>query len=240
MNGSTLAIDVLRELDVIAGSESPDAADTSYVLSKLNRVLDNWAATWEAAYTDTVVTGTLTPALQPHLIGPTGTWVVTQRPVSIEAINLVIGTARYALTPLDMDKWMGISSPEWTATEPTHFNYRASFPNGSLYLWPVPTSAYTVEIQTRGLLTQLALATTVYLPPGYWDALVLTGSESCAKHFHATPPDRLEAAKARGRIAAANAKTPRLSSDAPGCTTGGKTGGKTGVGMGGTPDWVGF
>ena len=234
--GASLALDVLRELDVVGGTEVADAADTSYVLGKLNRVLDSWAATWEAAYTDTVTAHVLTPSLNPHLIGPTGTWVVTQRPVSIEAINLVIGTARYALSPLDLDEWMGISSPEWTATEPTHFNYRASFPLGQLYLWPIPTSAYTVEIQTRGLLTQLALATTVYLPPGYHDALVLTGAEACARHFHATPPDRLEAAKARGRIAAANAKTPKLSSDAPGCATGGKVG----TGMGGSPDWVGF
>lgn len=216
MTGQDLAIEVLRELDVIGGTDAPDYADVSYCLSKLNRIVDSWRADWGPAYVNTISSFTITPSLQPHTIGPTGaTWTLAQRPVSIEAANVVSGTTR---TPLDIwgdEQWMSLTDPTITAEDPSALNYRPTHPNGSIYFYPVPTSADTIEILSRGVLATLTLAGTAVLPPGYQDALILTGAEACAKHFHAAPPNPLEATKARARIATANAKTPRLITDVP-------------------------
>ena len=234
LSGAALALDVLRELDVVGAIDTADAADLSFVLSRINRVLDDWGAEWGTAYVQDVSTFTIVPALNPHTIGPTGaTWALAQRPASIEAANLVVGTTRTPLMIVGVDDWMALSYPENTSTDPFALYYSPTFPLGSVYLYPVPSSANQIAIQYRGLLAQLTLTSSALLPPGYASALVLTTAEQAAPHFHAawSAQQMREAAKARGRIAAANAKTPKLSSDAPGCTTGGKVG--TGIGMGG-------
>jgi hypothetical protein len=221
MTGQQLAVEVLRELDVIAGTDTADQADVSYVLSKINRVLDNWSAEYGPAYCDSITSYTLTPALQPHTIGPsTATFTVTQRPMSIEAISTVVSSVRTPICPRDVDWWMAQSDQATTGAEPTDFYYRPASPNGSLYFYPVPSAATVIEIQTRVLLAQLTLTGTAILPPGYQDALILTAAEACAPHFHAAPPNALAASKARARIAAANSHTPRLVTDAPGVTRG--------------------
>ena len=234
MTGASLALAVLQELDVVGASDVPEASDLSYVLARINRIIDLWAAKWSTAYCDTLSTFTITPSLQPHTIGPTGTWVVTQRPMSIEAANVVVGSTRTPVDIITTEQWMALGDPTWTAPDPAALNYRPTFPNGSVYLYPLPTGANSIELLTRGLLTRLTLTGTVYLPPGYEEALILTASEACAKHFHATPPDRLEASKARGIIEAANSTTPRLTTDAPGVSRG-----RTNIftGQGSTP-WV--
>jgi hypothetical protein len=234
MTGQSLALSVLQELDVVGASDTADQADVVYVLARVNRILSLWTAKWGPAVGSTITSYVCTPALQPHLIGPTGTFVVSQRPVSIEAVNVVSGTARTPLTKLTTDEWMALSDPTWTGDIPEAFNYRATSPNGSLFLYPVVSAAATVEILTRGILGPLTLTGTVYLAPGYEEALVLTVSEGCAKHFHATPPDRLEASKARAIIEAANSTTPRLRTDAPGVNRG-RANILTGMG---STDWV--
>ena len=235
MTGSDLALAVLRELDVVSGVEVPDAADTVYILGILNRVLDDWGSEWGPAFVQTISSYTITPLLQPHTIGPSGaTWTLAQRPVSIEAANVVSGTTRTPLDIIDDDEWMGLVDPTVTATDPTALNYRPTHPNGSIYLYPVPSTADTIEILSRGILAQLTLAGTAVLPPGYQSALVLTAAEQAANHFHALPP-QAAAAKARARIAAANAKTVRLVSDAPGAAQGGKSNILTGVG---STEWI--
>ena len=119
-------------------------------------------------------------------------------------------------------------------TTPTGLYYNPTVPNGQAFFYPVPSAASTIEFQSRGILAQLTLAGSVAFAPGYHDAIVLTTAERCAKHFHATPPDRLEASKARGIIEAANSTTPRLHTDAPGVSRG-----RTNIFTGqGSTDWV--
>ena len=235
MTGADLALAVARELDVVGGVDVLEAADQVYLLGVINRVLDDWSADWGPAYVNTISSFVLTPLLQPHTIGPSGaTWTLAQRPVSIEAANVVSGTTRTPIDIIDDDEWMGLADPTVTATDPTALNYRPTHPNGSVYLYPVPGTANTVEILSRGILAQLTLTSTAVLPPGYQSALVLTAAEACALHFHAIPP-QAAAAKARARIAAANTKTVRLVSDVPGAVRGGKSNILTGVG---STEWI--
>ena len=236
--GASLAIDVLRELDVIAGIDVPDAADQTYVLGLINRVLDDWSAEYGPAYAVAITSHTLTPALALHSIGPSGaTFIVGQRPVSIDQIVLVSGTTRTALAQWTMDEWMRVPD-QTTSGTPFAFAYNPTFPSGEILFYLVPSSADTVEVQSRVLLAQLSLTTVALLPPGYRSALVLTVSEQAAAHFHAAPRNPMAASKARGRIAAANAKTPRLHTDAPGVSRGEKDAFGSGYGRGAIPSWI--
>lgn len=195
-----LCSDAMRELGLIAAGSVADGDDIAWVLSKLNRLLDSWNTDRATIYADVLSTWTLTPALQPHTIGPTGTFEVTQRPVALDGVTLIVSGIRYPLAGHDIDWWRQQNLQTLTSDIPTDFYYSADWPNGSLYLWPVPTSAVTIELQSRLVLSQLALTDTLSVPPGYQDALTLTLAESIAPSFKVAIDPSLAQ---RGRMARA-------------------------------------
>jgi hypothetical protein len=213
-----IVTEALAEIGVVAGGESASADDADYALKKANRLLDRWNAERQAVYCDTFTSYVLTPNLAPHTIGPSGTLTATVRPVDIPAANLVVTTStpndRTPLNIRDSAWWMANSVRAITSPIPTDLFYRPNWPNGELNLWPVPTAAYSLEIQTRVLLSAtVALTTTFTLPPGYQDAITLSLAEECCTGAFGRPmPDGLpqRAAKARGIVWANNDEPPYL------------------------------
>jgi hypothetical protein len=226
VTGTDFAVAVLRELDVIGGVDTPDASDVNFVLSKANRILDNWNAEWGPAYAETLNTYTLTPNLQPHTIGPSGaTWTATQRPESIESINLIIGSGIRLPIHLRDDTWrMSLGYPVLAIAYPSDVTYRRDlWPLAEFYFFPIPTAAYQVEVLSRIVFSALTLSGTFSMPPGYQDAMILSTAEECADNFHAPITPRLQrsASKARARIAATNAAGVRLDTRGDGLPRGG-------------------
>lgn len=221
-----LCTDAMLELGLVAAGNVPSGDDLAWVLSKLNRIIDRWNIDRNTIYADVPVSYTTTPALQPHTIGPTGTFVVTQRPVAIDGATLILTGARYPLDGHDVDWWRNLSLQTITSSMPTDFYYSADWPNGSLYLWPVPTAAVTLELQTRIVLTQFLLPDTLSLPPGYQDAVTLTLAESIAPGFKvAVDPAMAQAARfARAQTFGANSAAVKLTTKdegMPGSSSGG-------------------
>lgn len=212
-----LLTEAFRDIAVLpAGAPlaDPEASDG---LSKLTRLFDNWNAERAGVYATRFATHTLVPALQPHTIGPTAyspTFIVTQRPVAIEWANLVVPSSptstRYQITIRTSEWWGQLSSPGLSTSMPTDLYYSPDWPLGRLYLWPVPTAAYGLELNTRIVLADLGLDDEVYLPPGYRDAITRTLGEMLAPSYPPAVADAVEAAKARARIFANNDVTPRL------------------------------
>src|SRR5574343_1563542 len=101
----TTALDIvtmaLRDLGITNAVDPPSAEDAAFALSKLNVLLDNWNAERQAVYEDVFASYTLTPSLAPHTIGPSGTFNVAQRPVSLEGCNLILtSTTPVTRTPI--------------------------------------------------------------------------------------------------------------------------------------------
>jgi hypothetical protein len=136
--------------------------------------------------------------------------------VTIESASLVLNTSSPdVLTPItlrDAQWWADQSVPDLTSDIPTDLYYEPTWPNGSLYFWPVPTTAYDVELEIRTVLAQVTLVTSLTLPPGYEEALVLSLAEKCARPFGKELDQSLvrDADLARARIMANNVTTPRL------------------------------
>jgi hypothetical protein len=232
---SLTAADICRaallDLNVFEPSDSVSNDDLAFVLTKLNRILDNWNADRTAVYADQFVTSTLTAALSPHLIGPTGslTFVVTQRPVSIEGAVLIYATAsapQVALTLRDAAWYRSLSIPSLSTAIPTDLYYEPDWPNGKLYFYPVPSAALRVTLWTRIVLSQLLLTDTFTLPPGYQDALTLTLSEDIATAYEKQIPASLtrKAQEARERVFLNNVDVPLLSTQDSGMPTSGGRG----------------
>lgn len=211
-----IVVDAMLEIGAIAAGEALSADDGAYALSKFNRLIDNWNAERAAVYNVSFATYTLTPSLSPHTIGPTGTFVVDQRPVSVEGANIILNnvspTVKSPLHLRDDQWWLNQRVPGISTTLPTDLYYSPDWPNGSLWLWPIPTVAYGLELETRVLLANVVLTDTVSLPPGYRDALTLTLAEDLATPYGRALPPALPALamRARARIFANNDIPPRL------------------------------
>ena len=205
----------LMEIGVLAAGESASAADADFSLGKLNRILDNWNAERAAVYADQYLSYTFdTGGTVPQTIGPSSaTYSTSQRPVSIEFANVVLDDdVRVPIAIWDRLAYDEQTTPSTTSTFPLAVYYNPSWPNGQLYWWPIPTTAYGLELQVRIVLSSLSLDDSVSYPPGYKDALILTLAEDLCAAFGRPIPPQLPtmAAKARGRIFANNDQTPRI------------------------------
>lgn len=201
---------------------SPDDANDALLI--FNELLDALNVDDRALYTVNFHTFTLTPNHQPHTIGisaNTPDFTVTiGRPTKILSGNIILANnIRKPLELLDDDGWNRISAGAAagqavtiTASVDTYLYYTPDYPNGSLYLWPVPSTAYGLELRTNTLLAQVALTDTFDLPFGYQQALRLTLTELLAPHFGQpiSPETANNARKARALVWGNNDVIPNL------------------------------
>ena len=219
-----LLIEAYTDISVLAAGEVLEETEATYGLGKLTRVLDNLNAERAGVYASRPTSYTLTADLNPHTIGPAAsspTFTVTQRPVSIEAANLVVGSGVDAIHyPLDLvnQQWYENLSMPALATWPYALWYSADWPLGRLYLFPVPDDDYGLQIWTRVVLSELALDDTFSMPPGYLDAIIKTLGEMLAPAYPPAVADVEGAAKARARVFANNDVQPSLATADAGLT----------------------
>lgn len=214
--------DALREILVIGSTQAPTANDSNVGLRVLNRELDAWAARKAYVYAETFNSYTLAPNHQPHLIGPglaAPDFAATQRPVRIRGAALILNN----VTP-NVDVPLRIRDADWwnfqrvkaiATTTPTDLYYEPDWPNGSLFLWPVPTFAYGLRLQLWTLINQFVNLTDSFtFPPGWKKALTLTLAEKLCRPFSRGAQEDLveDARRARVEIQMNNIKSPRIPS----------------------------
>ena len=207
-----LVADILREIRVLNAIDPANAPDLTYVLRKTNRLLDLWNAKRQAVYAVETVAFNLTPGLSPHTIGPTGTVVVSSRPVEIEpsGASWTLNDVSTPVTVRSMTWWAEQRMQAIELMFPTDVAYNPTWPNGELYFWPVPNTATAVSLQVRLVLATLTETSVLDMPPGYAEALILTVAESCIDPFGVDVPPTLarRAMEARGIAFANNIETP--------------------------------
>lgn len=237
---SDIITDALIEIGAAAPGETPGNEEAQWAFRKYNYLLDMWAARKNFVPYSNFNTYTLTPNLSPHTIGPgpTATFQVKQRPVKIVRANLLLNNVTpnvsVSLTIRDAQWWMeDVSIQDLPSPEPTDLFYSPTFPDGSLYFWPVPTSAYGVQLETWALLNQLSDINDpvggadgdTSIPPGYRNALMLSLAETllpgASRQLH--PTLAVTAAAARLAVFGNNSAVARMStqdSGAPGANGG--------------------
>lgn len=209
----------LTEIRVARAGDVVNPEDMALGLYQCNRLLDEWNADRRAVYSENFADFTLTPALNPHTIGPAGvfnTGATSTRPVSIEFISINLGTAAAPIfVPVTMrgDEWYANQPvPAMTNSVPTDAVYSPDWPLGNIYFFGVPTTAYRVRIWSRVLLAAVAQTDTFSLPPGYQTALELTLAENLAPSFgqSVAASTSKRANDARARIFGNNDSVPNL------------------------------
>lgn len=198
---------------------TPSAENTSYALSKLNDLIDEWAALKRYSWTMQFPLFTLQANLSPHTIGPSGTFVTPYRPVRIENWDLLIQSTGQ---PVDLprrlrdDKWWWQQRVKSLSNNiPTDLYYQPTWPNGTLNFWPIPNTALQVRLESwvsLGQVTDINAVIDTLLPFGYRKALMLTLAEEIQGPGVQNPKLQQAALKARTAIQSNNAKSPRIAS----------------------------
>jgi len=217
-SGSFKLLDLCKMAMVKVGAidplDVPDGTEVADVQAQANMLIDSWNAARAYVWANTIFTGLIIPNHQPLLIGPTGdvgfnqAAGILQRPTKILAANILLNalagppwlgqtTVRLRVT-VHQDKgawWMAKSAPGVASVTPTDMYYEEDYPNGSMFLWVVPTVAYPLELLVQTLLAQYQLADSVQLPQGGLMAFVYSLAEMIAPDFDLPWTAQLEQSK---------------------------------------------
>jgi hypothetical protein len=215
----------MRHLGVIATGETPSAAEAADGLASLNDVLETWNIDGMMVYNSTVTAFTTVPNVASYTVGPTGAFVtVKPRPVAITGVYGSYQGVDYRVAEWTYDQYMSATVKATSALYPTRYSYVNEFPNGRLFLWPVPAVAITLNINIQTQLDALdTLADVISLPPGFMRALawdlaaeiapqyglqltaqqiaMVNGTKAAVKKAnHTGTVSRLDASLSRGRL----------------------------------------
>lgn len=207
----------LRKGRCIGKDQTPTADESADALSELNSMLGKWRNE-----------GLLIPRIQQEsfalvsgqasrTIGPTGNFA-TVRPTGIAAGCFVrrggVDTPVAVLPDRTQYDAIAVKS---TAGLVKAIYYDPTYPNGTLYFYPVPDAADTIFLNSLAQLqADLTLVTTLTLPPGY-DTLVTYGlvKRLCPEYGLDTPADvKLEFASTLRSIKKTNTRAVVMRTDA--------------------------
>jgi len=163
-----LITDALMDIGVQGLEQPVTAADSQLALRHLNRMLAKWANQPAAMYNNYLDTLALTPGVQSY-----STSLLSQgNPQMWNDVNVTIGGVTYPCDFVTAAQWDQLAFkatsglPRWCWVD-------VSWPNSTIYFYPLPSAAYTanfrLQLNVNGTMT---LATTVSLPPGYETAIV--------------------------------------------------------------------
>ncbi len=215
-----ICTDALSLIGKLDAGETMSSGDGAFALRVLGRMMDRWQAENLMLFGRTRTTWTISSGTQTYSVG-SGSTVNVTRPVDVEEIRY-IETADDPDTerPLDRftdDGWAAVVQKAQTATLPTAAWYNATYPTGTITLWPNPSSS-TLQgvLYARTALSTLAsLNTSVSLPPAYEDALVKCLALELSTPYRVQVPEqlRIEAAHALAVLRRANKRDYLVSFD---------------------------
>jgi hypothetical protein len=204
-----IVTDALRELGVLAQSETASGDDATSGLSALNRLVDSWAAERLMIYTVARTSCAIATSDGEYTVG-TGANFDVARPVYVDHLTYSDSASpgEIHLEALTDDGWAAIEDKTETSTVPGYYYYNPTFPTATLSLWPVPTSStLTAYLYAPQQVAEFAsLSTAISLPPGWRRALVKNLAVEMAPSYEKpiNPLLLQQAAEAKGTVKRSN------------------------------------
>lgn len=180
----------LRLIGAIATGETPSADEAADGLTALNNLVDSWSNEKLIIHQFIREEFTLTPGTQSYTVGASG-MLATPRPIKVESASIEIQGANVYEVPIeiiDYDEWSRISQKSVETPIPSKMYVEGSFPNSTIYLWPVPSEAHKVVIYSRKPIASFAsINDSISLPPGYLRALTYNLAIEIAPEYGKEP-----------------------------------------------------
>ena len=171
----------LRAIGWLGPGRGGSVTDRNTALVVLNAMLDSWGIDRRAVYAVRDDKYALTAGKRSYTIGSASADINASRPVRIEAANLVFTdvtpNVRRPITIINYEEWARIRTEPIADSVPLKLYYDAAFVGSTaglatIYLWPGPSSTWSLELLTWQQFTQVSsLTATVLVPPGYLDAI---------------------------------------------------------------------
>lgn len=170
----------LEELGVYSPGEVLTSADSTRALDQLNKLLDSWSNESLTTFTILEQKFALVPGKAAYTIGLTGSPDVNQaRPIRVLESP---GTAyvqdtnqnNFPVKVVAQARWnqIGNRGSATVSNIPDTLFYDPQMPLGIVNIWPTPTLAYTLFLDSYAQLSNLAnVNTNISLPPGYEAAI---------------------------------------------------------------------
>lgn len=207
----------MRLIRAIAPGEEPEAAEAVDCLQIANDMLDGWATRRLVVYHFQTEALAWPAAAASRTIG-SGGQLATARPLRVESANWVDAAGLSSpITPLTAAQYQGLASKADQGA-PGGIFLDASFPLATLYLYPVPGAAGTLNLTTWKKFAAMTLAGEYLLPEGYNELIRYQLALRIAPEFGRSVPDEVRALAAEfmDRIMTLNLQVPDIESDLDG------------------------
>jgi len=164
----TTANDIIKAAFRLGGitttGDAPDAQETQDALSSLNDLIASISNDSLFIYARTTEDFTLTSAIE-YTIGAGGDFD-TARPIDIVSAYIRRGTIDYSVAIISDEQYAAIPLKS-TSTIPYFLNYTASYPLGTIKLYPAPIAGDKLFLLSEKPLENLTLNQTLSMPPGW-------------------------------------------------------------------------
>lgn len=150
---------------------APSTEESADGLVALNAMTDAWnlSSLLKAAHRVEVLT--LTASATSKTIGPSGADLTSARPLAILEAWIVDGGISYPVRVVNDTDYAGITNKALVGSWPSVINYKATYPSGTVYPWPLADASRSLNILTEIPFGVLALTDTLAVPPGWERAL---------------------------------------------------------------------
>jgi hypothetical protein len=183
----------LRKIGQYAPGESLDPNDAQDALDTLNGMLDLWSNQRLAVYNQIETVQNLTSGQASYTIGSGGYFNI-ERPYRIAKCYSRLTTSNsnvdFPCDVMTLEKYGDIGLKNQPGPWPKELYYNSGWPQGTLIVWPVPSSNVEFHLWTDQVFSAADLSTTIALPRGYFLGLQYSLAELlCSEYGLPVPPD---------------------------------------------------
>jgi hypothetical protein len=197
----------LRLIGVVSADETIDATTAANAKQVWNMMLGLWGNEGLMIYTRTDTAYNLQIGVGSYTIGSGATFSGV-RPIAIDSAFVRDGTDDLPLALIGPDEYFAIAMKASASTYPTHLYYNAAYPQGTIYVYPVPSAVNALHLIYRKAFTEVSeLSDALALPPGYEMALRYNLAVELAPEFGVAIPALVldRAAKSKAVLKTTNA-----------------------------------
>ena len=177
----------MKLIGELGQGESMAAASQTDAYNALNNMLESWWLQRLAVYQIYKETFSLVANDGEYTIGASGNFNTT-RPVKIDSAQIRENSIDYVMQQIESAEYASIMNKSVTSNIPNLFYYDNAYPLATIYLWPVPSAANSIILNTwKQIRAFTAVTNDVTLPPGYERALKYNLAMEIAPLFGVEP-----------------------------------------------------
>jgi hypothetical protein len=183
----------LRLIGQLAEGEQPSADTAQDALAALNQMIDSWNTERLSVFSTQDQVFTWPAGALSRTLGPTGDFV-GNRPVLLDdATYFRVNNVSYGIKFINQQMYDGIAVKTVTSTYPQVMFTNMTFPDITMYVYPVPLSDLEFHfISVEELTKPASLSTTLAFPPGYLRAFKYNLACEIANEFGVEPPQTVQ------------------------------------------------